>query len=72
VTRKVGRKIVQNMAQPIVLSKLLDDFKKLTKVAQKIRAASLIKKKLPRVNNYPIVEKMPNLVTLIRNEKIRP
>jgi hypothetical protein len=63
VTGFVFEKIAQNVAQSIFRKKIVRNFYR-EKRSPKIRATSVIIKKLPKVNNHPIGENSPNLVTL--------
>jgi hypothetical protein len=57
-------KFVKNVAKRVVLSKLINNFYILEKVAP-VWTASVCNKKLPKEYNRPMGENSPNLVTLI-------
>jgi hypothetical protein len=61
--RWVCEKIAQNVAQPIFLSKSVHNFYRGTKYSKNLGHVYNLKK-LPKVNNNPMGENSPNLVTL--------
>jgi hypothetical protein len=63
VARCVGERIVQNVVEPIFWLKLIRNLY-LVKVAENLYYLCNFHKKLPIVNNHPIGENSPNLVTL--------
>jgi hypothetical protein len=64
VTRCVFEKIAQNVAQNVFCQNQCITSTE-GKGAPKIGASSVIFKKMPKVNNHPMGEYSPNLVTLI-------
>jgi hypothetical protein len=67
-TRLVCDKIAKNVAQPIFCQNQYITF--MCKYSLKFRATSVFKKNLPKVNNHPMGENSPNLVTLVPNDSI--
>jgi hypothetical protein len=63
VTRRVYEKVTENVAKPMICQ-LLCTTGTMEKSSPKICATSVNFKALPKVNNRPIVENSPNLVTL--------
>jgi hypothetical protein len=68
VTGSVCEKVAQNVAQYIFLSKLIHNLYRVTKDPK--NAFYVIFRKLPKVNNHPLAENSPNLVTLMQTRLV--
>jgi hypothetical protein len=64
VTRRVGEKIVQNVAQPVFLSKLMHHLNRVRKQNTKTWSTTVNLLEPAKENKRPITENSPNLVAL--------